>query len=1456
MNSKQMIAIFGALFMVIAAGAVLIPSDSDAAPIDVAGSYETPDAQGPNGYFLITVPSSYISGFAQVTITADGAQIESQRQPIMSNSMILYTIQNELDPTNVLYTITVVIDNENEDTGSFTYGKQQGGENPLLTYENPANGTIAVTGADGTAYNSGDRVAAGTELTVTVTPTIENVDSVVINDVTVEAVEGVYSTTIIMPADGLTIVAVVTEAEPAPETYTVSYDQTVENGSVAVYNGETLVEPNGTIPATVTELTVVVTPAEGVDVASVTVNGTAAVLADGVYTSTVSVTGNVTVEAVIDLVEITYYNVAVAAGIENGAVAVSSSTVEAGQSVTVTVTPAKDYVLGTLAINDVEVDSTDITEADGVYTYTFVPIEDVEVSATFVQPADPDRTFTNQITLSDGAVIDAESYINASKTQEVVIAGDVTIVEGGYMIIDGKLTIAEGASLTIEDGGYVTVTGNGVVDVQGDLIVEGSETKTGFIYGGCAMIVAGTVTLEGANSFATADTAQGIEISGLFEVGDDAFAQLDGATVAEGGELLVYGIAVIYEDPIVNNGTVTVDSQGQSETVYTELYINNMAGATVDVVNVFGIILVTDEGMTFGSDDEPVKYVNGIMLVDVAGATVTGTMVVEENEDGVDEGINTLYLAGSVVAADNYNSTAVEGIIYFDGENIEVSETLALGEDVYAIVSGNLKVSGEVSALEPAVKENDVTTTQISLDDGEITVTGKITTDGGILGNGTVNAASYKTERTVSVPEYTVYTTLNTALTDGAVKITLSGDNELTADATIPVGTEVDFDGAVLTVLTVNEDVTLTVASDDRKSGKLNATVDDSVVVDGALVAQNYSKSGIREGAVESHTYKDVEDARTYTNIYSALADAADGETVKVSYGKLLTIEQDITIEAGITLLIPAGETVAVDHGITVTVAGTLVDLGTYTIAQKIDDEPDTTDVNEAKAAGATIVNGMMLYATNADAYETKIVGAYFTYTYEKSDINAIAPLASLPAIAGDIQSDIALYLDMDLGAIDFSAYDGEGKLKTIYVRNVLAVDTLTLGEVVLDVTDADASITGTVALANGTLVLANVNGIIASNETDNEDVVTSEIKGTVTAWNDPETENVTETGSMSVTGEIVAVQGFVINSAVVDEEPTMAMTVPAGATLIVEAGDFNAPVTVEGTVTIAGINVDFDMLEVTGTVAADGNYTANVQKLYVGVTADNLAMAGSGSVDALQLRTGDMAAVVYVSPNATVSEDMVEGLKSTEYYAEDALYLTAYALLGNVTPIDIPFSVDDAYFAGWKYTGDDGKAYDIIDAGEAGAQTIGAIAEVYADIEYEIYMVTITADAGIGTVAIDGNVLVNTSGNQFTLNTPIAAGQHTVSYTLKSGYQGTATLTVNGDGATISGMNFTLSGNEDNEPEIQVNLSLSGTEPGQTTVVVDSGDSGMGLTDYLLIILVVLIVVMAIIVALRMMRS
>ena len=239
----------------------------------------------------------------------------------------------------------------------------------------------------------------------------------------------------------------------------------------------------------------------------------------------------------------------------------------------------------------------------------------------------------------------------------------------------------------------------------------------------------------------------------------------------------------------------------------------------------------------------------------------------------------------------------------------------------------------------------------------------------------------------------------------------------------------------------------------------------------------------------------------------------------------------------------------------------------------------------------------------------------------------------------------------------------------------------------------------------------------------------------------------------------------------------------------------------------------------------------------------------GSGaSMNGLVLTSDGTA---YVAPTAEVG-DSFDAMKSTAYYRDvDDLYVTAYVMdvTANKTVDSISIAVENAVFDGWLANGVKVTAADMVGADN--------MASVYADIITEIYDVRITADGGIGTVAIDGVVLTK-NGNTFTTNGLLAAGTYEIDYMLNSGFNGdNVKITVNGQ--EVTGNTITLSGTPAaGETSMVISISIYGTEPvsGSGQIVVNNGSDDMSLTDILLIVLVVLIVIMAVIVALRLMRS
>ena len=125
------------------------------------------------------------------------------------------------------------------------------------------------------------------------------------------------------------------------------------------------------------------------------------------------------------------------------------------------------------------------------------------------------------------------------------------------------------------------------------------------------------------------------------------------------------------------------------------------------------------------------------------------------------------------------------------------------------------------------------------------------------------------------------------------------------------------------------------------------------------------------------------------------------------------------------------------------------------------------------------------------------------------------------------------------------------------------------------------------------------------------------------------------------------------------------------------------------------------------------------------------------------------------------------------------------------------------------------------------------------------MYIDGLTIDNYRYSITVGGTPI---SGGPYSL----AVGTHVISISANAQYSiENATITFNGqtvqNGGTI----------EVTADMATFTLTASGATPAE--IVIDSGSSGsdgLGLTDYLLIVLVILIVIMAIIVALRLMRS
>ena len=194
-----------------------------------------------------------------------------------------------------------------------------------------------------------------------------------------------------------------------------------------------------------------------------------------------------------------------------------------------------------------------------------------------------------------------------------------------------------------------------------------------------------------------------------------------------------------------------------------------------------------------------------------------------------------------------------------------------------------------------------------------------------------------------------------------------------------------------------------------------------------------------------------------------------------------------------------------------------------------------------------------------------------------------------------------------------------------------------------------------------------------------------------------------------------------------------------------------------------------------------------------------------------------------------------------------DNVKLTGWAVSGTTTPVTDPVKPSESY----KVIED---------------------CVLTANIDRNIYIITIYANEAVDDIFIDGQImqkgmfsvaddsnangLALVSGYQLT----VAAGNHSITYTLKNGYDGEGVVGVVSGNTTVSGTTFTTSGTETADTNIPLQLTgfdkVGYVPDSPDTGDSGSSDSGMTITDYLLIVLVVLIIVMAIIVAMRLMRS
>ena len=1043
---------------------------------------------------------------------------------------------------------------------------------------------------------------------------------------------------------------------------------------------------------------------------------------------------------------------------------------------------------------------------------------------------------TGEIEIENGGIVEVRNG------DEVTVTG--SIVSDGTFNVNSTVNIEEGGNVLIDDGenSIIIVTKDLNVKAGGELQIRGDMTVVGINN-------EGTVVLNGANL-----KTQNSEIA---MAANNAVVDIRSFTADAGLDLTITDDGLVLE----KDGNTVVHQVGAPNTAY--------AG--------------TNSVVFYGNDTYNGVGVRGVTITEV----VTSERDTEIDDIVYDYGMN---IAGTATVVDDstpVNNKEFDGTYTIDLDGIDMrvaaETTFTLGTKVTLNNAQTLNVAGNLVAVNTdSVITNDT--------NGVINVTGMIEVLAEEeIDSGVINAAHYEAD--VSNVTHCYYTTLNTAVANGATEIDVMGTIEITESLDIPTGVTVRADGSAIVKIGDEDSRDVIVSVADGASVR-NFSSGGYIEVFGTLEFDN-SKDN-RSNRIVSDVSVENEPGISFTNIYTALNDAASGETVTITRDTAtdgaVVLNADIEVKEGVTLVIPNSRTLQVDNDVTLTVNGTVQMLGTI-ISEGGYDGFNPKDVNgeDKDEYSSIVVNGALMamssipYAVDAanQTYGYYIAGAYYNIVNTTGNWWYVTPVEQAASVSNDVANgSIIINGDNEVADVDFT---GDDVTPVVVVLNGDA--SLVAGSVSLSTASIAVlgQFDGTIDTAVGAVDFVNVCCFVVADTTDADDnQIMAFIGAPVKADDDGADSAITiASGNVTVTGGVLDIAETIIIDDVtytgVEE-----FAIAEGATLTVTGQGaylYATDLTVDGTLvsTDNGTVAVYGILTVKGTftVAAEDtdNKTAagkaDIDTLYVGISGEvedgvvYYSDATAATVNAANL--GRNLSVVVVSAESTITGEAIENVDYTEFYLEDTLWITiysnnlTYAFAGTDDTVDYriqPGDLSESEFIAWN--GTDGKNV------PAGTK-IGDVdyEQVYAEINYEVYQVYVIVDNSIGSVAIDGQLLVATPNGYYALpnNGKLDAGQHTITYTLAAGYEGTATLASNGANVTVSGTTFTLSGDYQgsNGQTIDNYLTLGGASYTGSTVVVDGGNGGsgeMGLTDYLLIILVILIVVMAIMVAMRLMRS
>ena len=1101
--------------------------------------------------------------------------------------------------------------------------------------------------------------------------------------------------------------------------------------------------------------------------------------------------------------------------------------------------------------------------------------------------------YGTQFTFTGTAVEKIEVFGDLIINSTVTVENDilVTVYNGGTMTVNGSITFLgdadfrAGSEVTVAEGGKITAgdrNGTSEITANGKVTVAEGATFTVFKASNTAvslnsLIIGGTFTVNGTMNMNGQFSGQildkgAVTINGTAVEGGNASVKIyDGVTLTVSS---VTGSMDVVDDGIVSINATLEENGTSKQSNGNKVTITDAGGITVSeaVQDVFYTV-------------DKVSHHDYYSVMTVAGTVSEGgSITVSQSANAIDVGEDDEYSA--------YVLIGDEGLILLESTDLNVN--------------GALLVSGEVTA----VAENDI---GISVGNGgELTVTGKITARDEIANNGILNAVYYSlaadTQITYQRHIYTNFVDANAAASSAEENtITVYGTVSASADANIADGTTVDMTRG--SVIIVPAGVTV-IAESGCNVDNDYAMID----VNGTFTSMNYAED-LGRGEIRADVVTVDGPSKTWTSLANAIAGSSPGDVIEAN--GVIIITSGLTIPEGVT--VHTEYPLTVDDA-TLTVLGTLeMEMSAWnTVTQDGTDYSGldvTGDDGDIVVRGVMAIETQGAAGTKYVGDD--IDGAHYAIADGAIITNYVSNVAfAAQTVSGNVGlvGDVVIKGAVSAGDVEFSKGTNQN-VYSIIVQNHNFAD----GDQVVNTMfsfgsiDIGAGITFQVtspAMASGSVSVpcgdGETDAVIDIGRAQNVTIVsTSQPTADGTDYDVFLSGTATFAGTVTVSaGEVSLGTMTVGGSNVLTVASGAILTIPSdGALTISEADSYGTvPLVIAGTLVLQkanGIAMYYDAEDnsyatntmsvsgtltvdvrdavlptglttyVTGTLQVSDDYAMTVNgKLVVGIPADSLGATGvlSGNIGIAQngayilaYAGTDLSGAKIVWNVATNQSDALV----TTYNINGFAYATVYA--NSDVRVDAIFGtaagketitltgLDTCY--NWYASAEDAERHTHSDneTDTVNSKKIGFYANVYAYFDDATVPGTISKDAGI-ILTIDGNVITNngadmggTGDQSFTTSFSLSVGTHTIAWSERSGYT-FADVTVTFNGVEVeNGGTITITADMQS-----YTIVVSGSEPS----VAATGDDGMGLTDYLLIVLVILIVIMAIMVALRLMRS